>query len=121
MIMSRSMGIAALACAALVACAQTPTAPPMPMSGRMAMMDEHMKAMHAMHDKLAKTRTPEERKALMNEHAKLMRDGMAMMDAMGGPQGDMAVRQQMMEKRMDMMQSMMEMMMDRTPTGGDKP
>ena len=44
-----------------------------------------------------------------------------MMDGMGGPQGDMTIRQQMMEKRMDMMQSMMEMMMDRTPTGGDKP
>jgi len=94
----------------------------------MAQMDTHMKAMQAMHDKMAAARTPEERQALMAEHMKLMQEGMAMMGGMGPgmgmgtmpggkskPGGAMSpqMRQQMMEKRMDMMQSMMQMMMDR--------
>jgi hypothetical protein len=105
---------------------------PVPAAERMAGMDAHMKAMQAMHDKMAAARTPEERQALMAEHMKLMQDGMAMMGGinpgmgMGGtpgakdkpampPGGAMTpqMRQQMMEKRMDMMQSMMQMMMDR--------
>ena len=99
-----------------------------PAADRMAGMDVHMKAMQAMHDKMAAARTPEERQALMAEHMKLMQEGMAMMGGMGPgmgmgamsggkgkPGGAMSpqMRQQMMEKRMDMMQSMMQMMMDR--------
>ena len=99
-----------------------------PAQDRMANMDTHMKAMEAMHDKMAAARTPEERQALMAEHMKLMQEGMAMMGGMGPgmgmgnmpgakgkPGGAMSpqMRQQMMEKRMDMMQSMMQMMMDR--------
>lgn len=96
----------------------------MPMADRAAMtgMDEHMKAMHEMHEKMAQAKTPEERSALMAEHMKVMQEGMAMMGkdgmpmmgkgAMKGKAGNMATRQAMMEKRMDMMQSMMQMMMD---------
>lgn len=101
-----------------------------PMAG-MAKMDEHMKSMQAMHEKMMAAKTPEERQALMDEHMKLMQDGMGMMQqmgagmqgmqGMGGMQGgkgmssNMAERHQMMEKRMEMMQSMMQMMMDRLP------
>lgn len=95
----------------------------------MTRMDEHMKTMQAMHDRMARAKTPEERKALMAEHHKLMQDGMTMMDGMGpggkgnmqGPGGDPAARHQMMEKRMEMMQSMMQMMMDRLPQSPAKP
>ena len=83
---------------------------------RMAMMDKQMQSMREMHDKLARARTPEERQALMTDHAKLMQEGMNMMGGMGPGgmgMGSMANRQQMMEKRMEMMQSMMQMMMDR--------
>ena len=48
----------------------------------MAQLDAHMKAMQAMHDKMAAARTPEGRQALMAEHMKLMEDGMAMMQSM---------------------------------------
>ena len=80
----------------------------------MAMMDKHMKAMQAMHEKLASAQTPADREALMAEHMNLMQEGMSMMGGMAaGRAPTAAARQQMMEKRMDMMQSMMQMMMDR--------
>jgi hypothetical protein len=139
---SRTLSTLVLAFAALGASAQTTgdhaahhpaqgASAPAPAAERMAGMDAHMKAMQAMHDKMATARTPEERQALMAEHMKLMQDGMAMMGGMGPgmgmggmpggrgkpgmPGGAMTpqMRQQMMEKRMDMMQSMMQMMMDR--------
>ncbi|MDI1340153.1 hypothetical protein [Polaromonas sp.] len=106
----------------------------------MARMDDHMTAMRAMHDRMSRAKTPEERNALMAEHQKLMQDGMGMMGGMGpgatggmggmggmtgpgtGPMaGDPAARQQWMEKRMEMMQSMMQMMMDRLPPAPAKP
>ena len=99
---------------------------------KMASMDKQMKAMQAMHEKMASAKTPEERQALMAEHMKMMQDGMGMMkqmgsmSGMGGMQGgkdmsgNMADRQQMMEKRMEMMESMMQMMMDRTTTPPSK-
>ena len=116
----------------------------MPMGGQggaMSRMDEHMKAMREMHDKMMRATTPSERNALMAEQMKLMQDGMGMMGGMGqkgmggmgsmggmgGMQGqaampgDMAARYQMMEKRMEMMQSMMQMMMDRMPPAPAKP
>jgi hypothetical protein len=141
--------IAAIATLGLSGCAQmpvgstaqaaTPTAAPaMPMGGQdvaKARMDEHMKSMRVMHDKMMQAKTPQERNALMAEHMKLMQDGMAMMGGMppGGMMGkpgmgamegmkdkppmagDMGMHHQMMEKRMEMMQSMMQMMMDRMP------
>lgn len=135
--------LAATAALGLAGCAQTPpghsahhpgasaAAPAQPMP--MARMDEHMKAMRVMHDRMARAKTPEERNALMAEHHKLMQEGMGMMGGMGpggmggmmgnmqGPGGDPAARQQMMEKRMEMMQSMMQMMMDRLPPVPAKP
>lgn len=136
-----------IAAAALAASAQTPdehkghhpeaaapTAAPTPKpasgtmgGGKMGAMDQHMKAMQAMHDKMAAAKTPEERQALMAEHMKLMQEGMSMMKQMGGAssmsgmssdktkKAGMPSSQQMMEKRMDMMESMMQMMMDRMP------
>ena len=99
------------------------TAMPGPAAGKaagmpdMAMMDKHMKAMQAMHEKMASAKTPAEREALMAEHMKLMQEGMSMMGGMapGKAPANAAARRQMMEKRMDMMQSMMQMMMDRMP------
>ena len=95
----------------------------------MAQMDNQMKAMREMHDKMMAAKTPAERDALMAEHMKTMKEGMGMMKGMGGMGGmggmsgtqakgtpsDMTQRQSMMEQRMDMMQSMMEMMVDRLP------
>ena len=123
--------------------ASTPTAPtapqpdatrPMAAMPSMAAMDARMKEMQAMHERMANAKTPEERNALMAEHMKTMQGGMTMMNQMragmghmGGPggmgamqggkplPGNMAERQQMLERRMDMMQSMMQMMMDRMP------
>jgi hypothetical protein len=130
---------AALASATfLVACN---TAPAMPMGAasansmatpdQMARMDAQMKTMQGMHEKMMNAKTPAERSKLMAEHRKTMQDGMEMMGemgsgAMGGMQGkgpmagDMATRQQMMEKRMEMMQTMMKMMMDQMPPAPGK-
>ncbi|MDL2336782.1 MAG: hypothetical protein QFE16_02980 [Pseudomonadota bacterium] len=115
-------------------------APPacMAMAGRdasAAHMDEHMKLMQDMHDKMMRAKTPDERNALMSEHMKLMQDGMALMGGArsgcmmgrGGMKdkghmgGDTARQHESMEKRMDMMQSMMQMMMDRLPPAPAKP
>ncbi|MEO8859441.1 MAG: hypothetical protein ABI343_20850 [Burkholderiaceae bacterium] len=127
--------IASVSALGLLGCAQTPVgpaadgapssaAPGMPMGGQggsMAQMDAQMKMMRETHDKMMQAKSPEERNALMVTHMKQMQDGMAMMGmgsgGMAGMQGkspmagDMAARQQMMEKRMEMMQSMMQMMM----------
>ena len=133
----------------LSACAQTPVGQASAGPGavatvsdkRMAMMDMQMKSMRDMHEKMMRARSPEERSALKSEHAKLMRDGMAMMGGMGPDgmsgmkgmhgmgampggapaPGDMAIRQEMMEKHMAMMQSMMQMMMDQMPPEPVKP
>ena len=89
-------------------------------------MNEQMKAMHDMHQKMMAAKTPEERMVLMPEQMKLMQQGMSMMGGTGGmggmgmgasgatgKPGDMAARQTMMEQRMNMMQGMMQMMTDR--------
>jgi hypothetical protein len=90
-------------------------------------MQDRMKAMREMHDKMMNAKTPAERQALMADHMKAMQDGMEMMKGMGGKGGmgamgsgmgmpaDPAKRQQMMEARLDMMQMMMDMMMQRLP------
>ena len=104
----------------------------------MPAMQDRMKAMREMHDKMMNAKTPAERQALMADHMKSMQDGMEMMKGMGGMGGmggmramgsmggamgdgkgmpaEMAKRHQMMEGRMEMMQMMMEMMMQRLPT-----
>ena len=92
----------------------------------MRTMDEHMKKMQSLHERMANASTPDERQKLMEEARKEMHEGMASMGpmmqggamgarGMGGkaPSADAGTRMQMMEKRMDMMQMMMQMMMDR--------
>ena len=94
--------------------------------GKMAALDNKMKAMQEMHQKMMNAKTPEEKKALMAEHMKTMQEGMAMMGMMSATgkgrmqgqkpmPGNMKQRQMMMEKRMEMMETMMQMMMDRMP------
>ncbi|MES2229448.1 MAG: hypothetical protein V4540_17020 [Pseudomonadota bacterium] len=88
--------------------------------------DQQMKTMQEMHQKMQSARTPEERAALMQEHMKTMRDGMAMMGQMRGggmgmgagkgPMGGgMPMDHETMQRRMDMMEAMMQMMLDREP------
>jgi len=102
----------------------------------MPRMDEQMKKMQALHDRMASAATPEERQKLMAENRKAMQEGMGMMNQMmhggrmmGGPGGhspapkakpsDPTAQMQMMQMRMDMMQMMMQMMMDQQGmTGG---
>jgi len=84
-------------------------------SDQMMKMDSQMKAMQEMHEKIMAAKTPEERKALMAEHMKMMQDGMSMMNSMmgGGKSGKSTMSPEQMQKHMEMMQSMMQMMMDR--------
>lgn len=106
-------------------------------SNRMAMMNTHMKAMCDIHAKFKRARTPAQREALMAEHMKLMREGMAMHDgsqgmhgmqgmhsgdaAPGGMAAGMAAHRDMMEKRMETMQSMMQTILDRLPPAPGRP
>jgi hypothetical protein len=105
----------------------------MNMGSQMGQMDEHMKTMQALHDKMSTATSPEERQKVMDEQRKEMQDGMAVMSPMmqgGGMMGGMAggtmgqkgkpadanTQMQMMQKRMDMMQMMMQTMMDQQGT-----
>lgn len=101
-------------------------AKPVPVKESMKKMDEQMKMMRDMHEKMTNAKTPEERGALMADHMKAMQGGMAMMgnmnkmgaDAKSKMKGEMSAdmgMQQMMEKRMEMMEGMMQMMIDRMP------
>lgn len=110
-------------------------------------MDKQMQAMREMHEKMMNAKTPEERRALMGDQMKVMKDGMAMMNQMGSGMGmggsapmssapaasgpkmgmggmggmaDMHEHHEMMMKRMDMMQMMMQTMMDRLSAESDK-
>lgn len=140
---------AAIVSSVLLACAQTPVGQASAGAGavatssdkRMAMMDTRMKSMRDMHEKMMRARSPEERSALKSEHAKLMQNGMAMMGGMGPDgmsgmkgmhgmgamtvgapaTGDMAIRQEMMEKHLAMMASIIQMMMDQMPPAPVKP
>lgn len=94
-----------------------------------AKVDQQMKMMQDMREKMLTAKTPEERAALMKDHMKAMQDGMAMMGQMrggmpmrgnaSGSMGDMGKAKgmpnepDMMRRRMDMMEMMMQMMMDR--------
>lgn len=103
--------------------------PAMPM---IAQMDEHMKKMQALHDRMMSAASPEERERAMEEARKEMREGMAIMKPMmhgegmmggsmmgeKGKSGNAQGQMQMLGKRMDMMQMMMQMMMDQQGTMG---
>ena len=101
----------------------------MAMGSPMGQMDEYIKKMQALHDKMMSAGTPEERQKVMDEQRKEMQSGMAMMNQMmpgGGMMGNMGggmmgqkgkpadatSQMHMMQKRMDMMQMMMQTMMD---------
>jgi hypothetical protein len=88
-------------------------------------MDSMMKSMQEMHDRMRSAKTPQERESLMQEHGKVMHDGMAMMGRMHGGMGGMGgqeagagmpMRPEMMRTCMRMMQLMMKMMLDREAT-----
>ena len=79
-------------------------------------VNQQMKAMQDMHQKMMAAKTPAEGAALMKEHMKAMQDGMAMMGRMRGGMpmhGGVPTEKDAMQRRMDMMEMMMQMMMDR--------
>jgi hypothetical protein len=101
----------------------------MGMDSQMGQMDEHMRMMKALHEKMASATTPEARQILMDKQRAEMQDCMAMMNdmkkgdgkmgAMGGGMmeqkgapPDANAQVQMMQKRMGMMEMMMQTMMD---------
>jgi len=108
--------------------AGTQSAATMNMSTQMGQMDEHMKKMQALHDKMMSAATPEDRQKAMDEQRQEMQacmgmmsqmQGGAMMGGMGsgtmgqkGKPADASTQMRMMQKRMDMMQMMMQSMMD---------
>ena len=109
--------------------AATQSGSSMNMGSQMGQMDDHMKKMSALHDKMTSATTPEERQKVMDEQRQEMQgcmammtpmmQGGAMMDGMGkgtmgqkGKPADANAQMQMMQKRMDMMQMMMQTMMD---------
>ncbi len=81
--------------------------------GMMENMQIHMKEMMQQMQELHKTRDPDKRDLLLEEHMQTMREGMKMMQGMGGGMmgGDMPGRMDMMEQRIEMMQMMMDQMM----------
>lgn len=105
-----------------------PASDKMATAASMKMMDEQMKMMQVMHEKMLGAKTEEERKTLMAEQMKMMQGGMQMMSKMremkpeskskmkGRMATDFGMQHQIMEKRMEMMETMLQMMMDRLPT-----
>jgi hypothetical protein len=87
----------------------------------MSAMEPRMKAMQAMHQKMANAKTPAEREALMAEHMKAMQGGMDMMKEMHGmgakgmPPAGSAERDRMMADHMATMQMMKTMLADCMP------
>ncbi|VTU35964.1 hypothetical protein H4CHR_03794 [Variovorax sp. PBS-H4] len=88
-----------------------------------ARIDEQMKLMQDMHQKMMAAKTPAERAALMKDHMRAMQGSMNMMSQMKSGMrrhgaGKSSLREEptmqadMMERRMDMMEMMMQMMMD---------
>lgn len=75
---------------------------------QLAQVDERMRSMQEAHAKMMAAKTPEERRALMAEHQKAMREGMAAMHATVGPSPCMGP--EMMQRHRGMMQMMMQMM-----------
>lgn len=91
-----------------------------------AHMDEHLKKMQALHEKMMSATTPEERQKWMDEQHKSMQEGMRMVTrmiqdpAMRGrtnSQNDSAdTPMQAMQKGIELMQLMTQMMMDQLGT-----
>lgn len=105
--------VVTLAAALVSACAGQRTGNPQPMStSQPTQMDERLRAMTEAHGKMMSAKTPEERKALMAEHHKVMREGMAAMhDSMGMMKaGGQCMDPATVQKHQAMMQMMMQMM-----------
>jgi len=86
-----------------------------------AHVDQQMKMMREMHQKVQAARTAQERAALMDEHMKAMRGGMSMMCDMGAgvrarAQGG-ADSKDTLARCMEMKDMTMQMMMDREGPG----
>jgi hypothetical protein len=103
------------AASAAAGAAPAPAAPPA--NAGADKFSEQMGKMRGMHARLQGAKTPAERRALMDEHMKLMKDGMEMMNEQataspmgGGMGGGMMMG---MQRRMEMMETMMQMMVDR--------
>jgi hypothetical protein len=97
---------------ALIAAAPAPTSRPTPPPEA---FERQMKAMEEMHQKMQSAKTQAEREALMDEHMKLMHAGMGMMGQMRGTGGMPGMMGMHMERRMAMMEQMLRMMVDRLP------
>ena len=80
----------------------------------MVQMDSQIKAMREMHQKMMSAASLEERRQLMADHMKTMKDSMTMMQGMMATRAEhkSAPTPAMMQKQMDMMQMTMQMMMD---------
>lgn len=104
----------------------TPGASRMPGSDADADAEQQLKAMQEIHQRMMNARTPQERRALMAEHSRIMRRAMETMHGMQGRHGSgmqgmhgsgMGHGAQMqgahLQRQMAMMQMMMKMMMDR--------
>ena len=105
--------VAAIAVALLSACAGQRGGNPQPMStSQPTQMDERLRALTDAHGKMMSAKTPEERKALMAEHHKVMREGMAAMhDSMGMMRpGGHCMDPATARKHQAMMQMMMQLM-----------
>lgn len=85
---------------------------PMAQPGQLAHMDERMRAMADVHARMMSAKSPEERRALMAEHQKAMREGMAAAHASLGAMGTgpRCMDPAAMQKHQAMMQMMMQMM-----------
>ena len=101
---------------------------------QMEQMDAQMKKMRALHDKMIRAATPDERQKLMEEQHKAIQEGMGMINQMTGGMSDGTYLEQksnppdpngtmqMMQKGIDLMAMMTQMMMDQLgliapPTG----
>lgn len=86
-----------------------------------AAAEQQLKAMQEIHQRMMNAKTPHERRALMGEHGRVMRNGLATMEGMRrgavergagmGHGGGMAGHH--MHQQLAMMQMMMQMMLDR--------
>jgi hypothetical protein len=96
---------------------------------RDAAVDTQIAHLRALHERLSRAKTPEERQALMAEQVKVMQESMAMLRTMhaaqmkGGMQGGMGMghgdmsehmgmHHDMMVQHMELMQEMMQTMVD---------
>lgn len=117
-------GIVVPACAQPVQSAASPR-PETPFSAKPMAQDQfaaaerQLQTMQDVHQRFMQARTPRERQALMAEHSKAMRDGLAVMEGMHGPGSGpgmgpgMGMGGRHMHQHMALMNAMMRMMMER--------